>query len=315
MNARRVRSGSAQNLDSLLDTMANVVGILIVLMAVTQMTVNDAFERIRISQTDLTREVSRKRLAAERDLAATDGASLEDALEAARLRAHVDRLQSDPSTARVVDDATATAQIAQTRLKMRRLEQRIGAKRTELSNLQIRVANYQDNPVPAAAELRLPDPRPAPLGAKPVVFLCRYGRVLFPDLQRLQDEFFQVVGQARSRPSTYFRDHDVGNRDLRWRIIETPGGMVAQLDWRHAEAGETLDEVRAPGSRLQAVLKGYDPERHYVQFYVWGDSYEPYLEARRQAESLGFAVGWEPYEIGQGLKFARSPSTPPTPID
>ena len=45
----RARTGrpaiGAQNLDSLLDTMANVVGILIVLLAVTQMTVGDAMDR------------------------------------------------------------------------------------------------------------------------------------------------------------------------------------------------------------------------------------------------------------------------------
>jgi hypothetical protein len=35
-----------QNLDSLLDTMANVVGILVVLVAVTQLSVGDAVERI-----------------------------------------------------------------------------------------------------------------------------------------------------------------------------------------------------------------------------------------------------------------------------
>ena len=35
-----------QNLDSLLDTMSNVVGILVVLVAVTQLSIGDAVERI-----------------------------------------------------------------------------------------------------------------------------------------------------------------------------------------------------------------------------------------------------------------------------
>ena len=51
-------------------------------------------------------------------------------------------------------------------------------------------------------------------------------------------------------------------------------------------------------------------QQHFV-----GDSFEPYLEARRQAEKDGFSVGWEAYEIGQSLKFARSMSRAPTPVD
>ena len=54
---RRLATGSAvsagdQNVDSLLDTMANVVGILVVLMAVTQMTVNDAMKRIQVWESE-----------------------------------------------------------------------------------------------------------------------------------------------------------------------------------------------------------------------------------------------------------------------
>ena len=45
--ARSRRRGDAQNLDSLLDTMANVTGILIVLLAVTQISVGDAMTRVR----------------------------------------------------------------------------------------------------------------------------------------------------------------------------------------------------------------------------------------------------------------------------
>ena len=52
MRPRARRTGESQNLDSLLDTMANVVGILVVLMAVTQLTVNDAMKRIRVWESE-----------------------------------------------------------------------------------------------------------------------------------------------------------------------------------------------------------------------------------------------------------------------
>jgi hypothetical protein len=57
--ARRQRREESQNLDSLLDTMANVTGILVVLLAVTQISVGDAMARLREQLADrpeLTRE-------------------------------------------------------------------------------------------------------------------------------------------------------------------------------------------------------------------------------------------------------------------
>jgi hypothetical protein len=93
------------------------------------------------------------------------------------------------------------------------------------------------------------------------------------------------------------------------------GAQTARLDWRRPNAGETLDELDDKASEFRRALSRYDEQRQYIQFYVWGDSFEVYLEARRQAEAAGFSVGWEPYEIGQSLKFARSMSTAPTPVD
>ena len=54
---RRAAIGS-QSLDSLLDTMANVVGILIVLLAVTQMTVGDAMDRIRVFDSEESQQLA-----------------------------------------------------------------------------------------------------------------------------------------------------------------------------------------------------------------------------------------------------------------
>ena len=52
-----------ENVDSLLDTMANVVGILIVLLAVTQMTVGDAMDRIRVFDSEESQALSAQQVA------------------------------------------------------------------------------------------------------------------------------------------------------------------------------------------------------------------------------------------------------------
>ena len=120
---------------------------------------------------------------------------------------------------------------------------------------------------------------------------------------------------ARGDFVRYFASHDVGNKDLRWRFVDTAAGQVARLDWRHEDAGETVAMLQAPESDFREALMHYAPGRRFARFYVWEDSFEVYLEARRIAEAAGFAAGWKPYPLGQSPIFSTSARLPPTPID
>ena len=313
MKLRR-RHNDSQNLDSLLDTMANVVGILVVLMAVTQLTVNDAMKRIRVWESDEALELREERRKAESKLAMIGPASLASALETSRLREHIERLRSVPAATRVASPARVTADLARDKLRVRKFERELDDKRDQLAKLRIHLAEYEAAPEPETMDLRLPDPRPPPLGATEVVLFCRHGRVLYPNLEQLEKDFLEVVRRARGSLS-YFRSHDVGNRELRWQLLESPSGQIAQLDWRKPNVGETESELRYPHSALRSALDRYDPKHNFIRFFVWADSFEVYLASRRIAESAGFSVGWEAYDVGQSLRFARSRSSAPTPVD
>jgi hypothetical protein len=311
---RRQRHGDSQNLDSLLDTMANVVGVLVVLMAVTQMTVNDAMKRIRVWESDEALDLRDQRRETESKLAMIGPASLLGTLDTSRLREHIKRLRSDPVAARPAEPTRVAAALARDKLRVRRLESELDEKNEQLSKLRIHLAEYEALPEPDAVELRLPDPRPPPLGAESVAVLCRYGRVFDPNLAQLEKDFFEGAQRARGLGS-YFQSHDVGNRHLRWQVAETPAGQIAQLDWRQPNAGETESQLRAPNSELRKALDRYDPDHHFIRFFVWADSFEVYLTSRRIAEKAGFSIGWEAYDTGESLRFARSARGPPTPVD
>ena len=124
-----------------------------------------------------------------------------------------------------------------------------------------------------------------------------------------------VMAERARGLGSYFKSHDVGNRYLRWQVVETPTGQIAQLDWRQPGAGETENELRAPDSALRSALDHYDPDHHFIRFFVWADSFEVYLASRRIAEKAGFSVGWEAHDVGESLRFARSSSSPPAPVD
>ena len=49
-------------------------------------------------------------------------------------------------------------------------------------------------------------------------------------------------------------------------------------------------------SSFSAQLEASSAEDRFIQFWVWPDSFEAYLEARYLAEASGFDVAWSPVE-------------------
>jgi hypothetical protein len=101
---------------------------------------------------------------------------------------------------------------------------------------------------------------------------------------------------------------------LRWRVIERATARIHRLEWRRTDIGETPEQLQSPRAALRELLTQIDPKKEYLYFYVWGDSFEAYLEARRLAEEAGFQVGWVPIPTGEPLDLVQSRGTP-TPID
>jgi len=310
----RAQGSDSQNLDSLLDTMANVVGILVVLLAVVQMTVGEAMDRIRVLDSKEGQALTQEKRTLEQQLAALGPTSLADARALERLRERVRALRADPAAARMRSDAvTATTTAAEQAAAVRRLERATGEQRRQLAALQVRVEERERDDESATVELRLPDPRPAPPEADRVVALVRYQRVLFPDLNALENQLNDVIrawatagnsvrGHGARALATHVRQLDLGNQWLRWEMIEQAGQPLARLHWRDRVAGDDLRELQAPDAAFRRSLAGLDPDRHYVRFWVWGESFETYLEARRIAESAGFAVGWQAIPMEQPLQ-------------
>ncbi len=310
----RRRTGTVgQNVDSLLDTMANVVGILVVLMAVTQMTVSHAMKRIQVWESEEAVGLRRARQDAEAKMAGIGGFDLSQTLELSRLREHIRQLREGPTTT-AADTASISADVARRRLQVRRLEASIADKQEKLANLQILLAKAEVRAEQEGIPLRLPDPRPPPLAAEPLMLFARYGRVFDPRYDQLTRELNDVIRQAPQPIPRYFEAYDIGNEMLRWQVIDKPRSRAYRLDWRHTRIGETADELRSPNAKLRQVYSSHDPRAKFLHFYVWEDSFEVYLEARRIAEEEGFEAGWEALSDGEPLELVRRKMSP-TPVD
>jgi hypothetical protein len=340
---RRRGESNNQNLDSLLDTMANVVGILIVVMAVTQITVGQAVKRIQfLESSDATSIAAEQSRAQEKNALAARLAELEQhwqslgpATEQARsdsaqLRAHLRELEQHDISAQTLGapESVLIASVANSREQLLSLEEESAEERDELAALRLRLREASEDRASGPFEVRMPDPRPAPARASEYVFFCRYGRVIPVDMVSLLDVMNEALprgfGNRRPRSSELaqitrdFGARMIGDEDFRWSVFDRGlYGLAARLSWRDQEAGETAGWIEHPESRFRQTLRNVKPRERFLQFHVWADSFDVYLAARKLGEERGFAVGWQAYserEEYEGVLTRNKPENP-VPID
>jgi hypothetical protein len=323
----RARSGD-QNLDSLLDTMANVTGILIVLLAVTQISVGDAMDRLRdqlAERPELTPESLASAEVEMRGLRAALAPLLPRAEDLARrrdaaaaeldaLRQRIDEAEADIEAAQggPIDPDAVRREIALQRQAERVLSDRLASIHAEIASVE--GALSREGASATFQEARLPDPRPPPRNAGQYVFFCRYGRVaiggtsssLLAPLRkgtRAATNGAWEYGRTpdlvdRAAVVRYFRRNDVGTSAFRWHMVDN--GITefwAELHWRSERYGETLAELQAGRADFAREIARLDPSRTFLNFWVWEDSFDVYVRAREIAEAQGFAVGWVPRSL------------------
>ncbi|MEM7410251.1 MAG: hypothetical protein AAF430_08465 [Myxococcota bacterium] len=315
------------NLDSLLDTMANVTGILIFMLAVTQLSMGDAMGRLRAQLGAEAAGISAEAFDAaiaetqrlEAQLAPLQAEGLEARHSAAEAQARaladeIETLASEVALAGVSPEALERRlQAAESRAAD--LERAVADARGETDHWSARLASVASAPVGRSA--RLPDPRPAPSGARRLAVLCRYGRVQVIDDRRLVTELWRGVEEALGRPrhqiatgflpmlerirlSSHFSRFPVGAAGLRWQLPRE-GELAARLEWARESLGEPAETVALAGSNFQRELRRTSARRAYLEYFVWEDSFGAYTAARRASDDAGFAAGWQAFEKNEDL--------------
>lgn len=314
-----------QNLDSLLDTMANVVGILVVLMAVTQLSLGDAVERLR-------ERAGERAAATPDDLAEIVGQRDELLAESAQARSRIERYVDAPSfgmtfaearplldayeslagPSAAAGDLPSDAEIENVRVAVARLEGAVRETEGDAESLLAILAEPAARAQPRT--IRLPDPRPVPSGLEREFFFCRGGQVHVVDLRALEETLITGVRAATGHLSqvtveradipwivNHFKKEAITDQGYRW--VFDPALNAELVPTSAIAPGEDLAMLARPGSRTAAALAALDPRRQYVRFFVWPDSFDAYLAARQLAEERGLRVGWQEMRAGDNLRF------------
>lgn len=323
MGRKRI-SDSMVNLDSLLDTMFNVVGILFMMLLVVQLGAKDAVQRITGVSADIlamspeeVEQLSRqadelRQLLAELEHQ-SDGLPKQieqDKLETAKVADLIEKLRKDlESLAETnVELAKVRAEAERKREEQAQLDAKLNKAQEEIEKLK---AMLDLTPMPKALEAKvvtLPDPREAPKGSKPAIFVVRYGRIVelpLEQIRELADNRLKPIA-ARAVPAS---DTMTGGIDCERSMplidrIRIPNpyftisfSIINNLLYlkleRDKESGDDLEALEARGSKYRQSLALIKRSGDYARFWVWPDSFETYLRAREIAEEMRVPAGWE----------------------
>jgi hypothetical protein len=324
------RRSVPDNLDPLVDTLSNVVGILVIVVALTQIQLGDALARVV--------ELDRMRGEHER---VRDSFPTEAEQQAARRDVLALRTEADldEAASMAIETLSKLAELdsaAETdaRESIDLLERRLDASKEKLDEsvrMRDQRALYEARlqTVPKNMVARLPDPQV--FQGKESWIMVRYGRVYLSDREALLENGSRAIsrilqdgidrrirGDEFDSVARYLRKREVGDGNFRWQL-ETDPNIRVQLEWRSEDAGLEHNDL-STSRAMREWLVARSPEVDLIKFHVWADSFEAYLAAREVVEEAGFRAGWIGYEIEQdfdlGLRFGPpEPRTGPVEVD
>jgi hypothetical protein len=346
---KRKRKEDAGSLDSLLDTITTVVGILIILLIVVQLGADSAVNRIveerKKEDGEAMMEERTNRFEKQRQDLLDEKKKVQEKLASenksqAKLVQEISQLEKElAAKKKAMPPAPPKLQnLRQEKTKLDNDKKAIELKVKKVKGLLAKAPEPSGQTL--SKEVSLPDPKPAPPKAKPFRFLCRNGKIYPLDDPRLISRVTQEIKKAGINPNKA-KEYD-GKKILAHFAKAKPGDpfflakpridankrIIFELQKKSA-AGEDEETLVKPTSKYLAALKGISPKTHYLQFEVFEDSFAAYLAARDLASKRNFPAGWKPvsrgpdtdctlalwnlYDLGRAALIASRPPPKPKP--
>jgi flagellar biosynthesis chaperone FliJ len=312
--------------DSFLDVVANVVGILIILVMVVGMRVKQTPAVVEAPPpppdtelAELTSEMNSlesdtKRLLAQAAVVARESQTQQQLV--LQLASTVSQQQRELEEGRQQLDARAQQDLLVQRevwaanSLAQQLERELAASTTEKKS--IKIDSY-------------PTPLSRTVDGKEAHFQLMGGRIAYIPLEdllnRLKTDAQQQVWQLKDLPETTSIVGPIGGFRLRYTFerVEVPMddrlasgryGTLAQLSqWTlipvSSHLGETAIEALADGSEFRQALAQLPPRKVTITLWTYPDSFDTYREIRKALYQMGYATAGRP--LPEGTPIGGSP--------
>jgi hypothetical protein len=343
---RKRKKEEGPSLDSLLDTMTTVVGIMIVILIVVQLgadsAVKEYVEREKAENSEKLEKDAMKPYLDQKESLVQEKQKLQESMAAKKkqdqkLVGEIAALEKTLTEARssMPESSKPTPVLQSEKKKTEDKKKTIEVKLKKIKGLLAKAPKPSSESL--SKDVNLPDPKPAPPKAKPFRFLCRGGKIYPIDDNRLIGHVTQELKKAGLKPNKA-KEYD-GKKVLAHFSKAKPGDPFFQaipridankriiFDLRKkGSAGEDETALTKGSSKYVAALNSITPRSHYLQFEVHADSFAAYLSARQIASKRNFPAGWKPvsrgpqtdstlalwtvYDLGRAALIASKPPPP-----
>jgi hypothetical protein len=325
---RRRNALFSSNLDALMDTVTNVVGILIVILILMQVGLGQSLKKV-ISELP---QVSPEELARIKEDAAdqfTKHEQLKELIEKQRLRAESERnelarLNPQLTTLETSAERSPVAMLDKTSIRAKNLDnsKELDALRRQMAELLLEQSRLKaaldTTPVvaaPADKIVRIPNSRPLAETAKMERFLVVPGQIYGYDPEGAKKLLLQEFQSARQRLEKekikqadgttqiiydqdkvvkYFEQRALMVRGCEVRVPYNQTGTRLTMELvPKPGAGEAIENATQFSSRFQNDLRRLKSANTIVWFNVTKGSFDTYLQAREVCEAVGAPAGWE----------------------
>ncbi len=334
MSAHSTPSNSEQDHDSFLDIVANIVGILIILVMVVSM---------RARQAPKPESANADTSPAREALQSTAVSHVALQKELATLVAESDRLDDylevrDAERQRLCIMLSAAEEESQEKQQalsdkesqIRELKSQINAAKDNLEYLHLEHISAIGRQSEEELDIKEIQHYPTPIGkavfGKEIHFQILGGRVTYLPIDAL---FREARAQARQKvwkldqlPEATETVGPKGGFHMRYTLEKVPlppevraqtgrtGFMIRSKLWEliptSTQLGEPLQAALAEGSRVTALLAKLDPEATTITLWTYPDSFEAYTVLKQELHRLGFDAAARP--LPRGVRIAGSPN-------
>lgn len=320
--------------DSFLDIIANMVGILIILVMVVGLRVKHAVEEpvAEVETVDPNKQADA--LAAEAEGLERNSLELVDK---ARQLALLSSQRFDERSALALAVKAKETALEEDKAKLAsgtreefEVKQAMLVEQAKLTQLEAEINALVYAPTKDVIKIKTyPTPISRTVHGREVHFQIKGGRVVLVPLDQLVDELKRTMqghlGKLRDQMEITETAGPIGGFRMRYTLERvdvagqvngnsmTPGGSIVRttefsLLPDSPQMGETIADAMRRNSQFQNVLADLDARRYTVTLWAYPDSFEDYRQVREYLYKRGFAVAGRPLPEGQLISGSPSGS-------
>ena len=333
MSRHRPQSAEASGQDSFLDIVANLVGILIILVMVIGVRAKDAMleaapivdePEVVAALPAIDVEGARRAAAAvEQDIQNLQAKIHQESFEVEYRRKERDKIQMLISSAQAAISSKRD-ELNEEQQRAFDSQQQLADAQTELQTLESRVRAAEGTIPQTAIIEHLPTPMAKTVFGRELHFRLASGRLTYVPwdelVNKLQDEARQKMWRLKEEDRVTETIGPVGGFMMRYQLvrvqqtINTRAGASIQnrveldnfvLIPTDETLGDPIEEALLEGSRLQSILAANDPEKTTLTIWTYPDSFDAFRELKQELFRRSYLTASRP--MPEGTPIGGSP--------